>query len=113
MGKLDKTKEKLLNLALNKIQGEWDYSKLYDVLVVLEGDDIAITGFDTDEIKKIKDLLASANDDIDLSSDFDDRIKQNEWRIFIAPESPILENVRAAIQKIKEDFSEVVIREIT
>jgi ParB-like chromosome segregation protein Spo0J len=29
---LDKTKEKALNLALNKISGDWDYPKLKDVL---------------------------------------------------------------------------------
>ena len=33
---LDETKEKALNLALNKIQGDWDYLKLKDLLQELD-----------------------------------------------------------------------------
>lgn len=46
-------KEKLLNLALNKIQGEWDYAKLKELLLEIDTGafDIALTGFDTDEIE--------------------------------------------------------------
>ena len=53
---LDETKEKALNLALNKISGEWDFSKLKDLLGELgAGDlDIEITGFD---LKEIEDLI--------------------------------------------------------
>ena len=53
---LDETKEKALNLALNKISGEWDFSKLKDLLGELgAGDlDIEITGFD---LKEIEDLM--------------------------------------------------------
>jgi ParB-like chromosome segregation protein Spo0J len=54
---LDATKEKALNLALNKIQGDWDYEKLKDLLQELDtGEfDIELTGFDMDEIE---DLIA-------------------------------------------------------
>jgi len=53
---LDETKEKALNLALNKISGEWDYPKLKDILEQLDtGDlDMEITGFD---LKEIEDLM--------------------------------------------------------
>jgi len=109
---LDKQKEKLLNLALNKITGEWDYNKLYDILVVLEGDDISLAGFDTDEIKKIKDLLDSASGEIDLTDDFDDKIKQVELRVFVAPDHPQLESIRYAVKKVKEDFPDIIIKEM-
>jgi hypothetical protein len=33
---LDDAKEKALNLALNKIQGDWDYEKLKDLLQELD-----------------------------------------------------------------------------
>jgi len=49
---LDDAKEKALNVALNKISGEWDFIKLKDVLTDIDtGDfDIELTGFDLDEI---------------------------------------------------------------
>jgi DNA modification methylase len=52
---LDETKEKALNLALNKIQGDWDYLKLKDILQELDtGEfDIEITGFDMGEIEDL------------------------------------------------------------
>ena len=52
---LDATKEKALNLALNKIQGDWDYEKLKDLLQELDtGEfDLELTGFDMDEIEDL------------------------------------------------------------
>jgi DNA modification methylase len=52
---LDETKEKALNLALNKIQGDWDYLKLKDLLQELDtGEfDLELTGFDMGEIEDL------------------------------------------------------------
>lgn len=52
---IDKTKEKALNIALNKITGEWDMSLLGDLLLDLDSlnYDLEITGFDLDEIESI------------------------------------------------------------
>ena len=52
---LDIAQEGALNIALNKISGEWDYPKLKDLLVEIDtGDfDIGLTGFDEDELKDI------------------------------------------------------------
>lgn len=51
---LDETKEKALNLALNKIRGDWDEEKLAQVLEELQGElDIALTGFDVEEANKL------------------------------------------------------------
>jgi len=55
---LDLEKEKALNLALNRIQGDWDNAKLAQLLEELgavDGFDIGLTGFDSDEISKILD----------------------------------------------------------
>ena len=51
---LTKIQEKALNLALNKIDGIWDYNKLENVLTELkESDfDLDVTGFDFDEVIK-------------------------------------------------------------
>jgi len=53
---LNKTKEKALNLALNKIVGEFDSPKLKDVLEEIdtgELEDIEISGFDEGEIENL------------------------------------------------------------
>ena len=66
---LDKNKEKALNLALNKISGEWDNDKLEQILAELKETDIDmnITGFSNDEIDNIlKDVLGSKEDDFDI-----------------------------------------------
>jgi len=50
---VDKTKEKALNIALNKISGEWDLEALKDLLQELNTDDIdmELTGFNMSEIE--------------------------------------------------------------
>jgi hypothetical protein len=52
---LDETKEKALNVALNKISGDWDMPKLKDILQELDTGafDIELTGFDMDEIEDL------------------------------------------------------------
>lgn len=52
---LDERKEKALNVALNKIEGEWDFTKLADLMVELDDGefDLELTGFDIGEIERI------------------------------------------------------------
>jgi len=73
---LDKTKEKALNIALNKISGEWDYDKLEDVLAELkEADmDLLSTGFNEKEIEKIfKESEEIINDNVEIDiTEFED-----------------------------------------
>jgi ParB-like chromosome segregation protein Spo0J len=42
--------EKVLNLALNKIKGDWDYAKLKAVLSDFDGNTVDLTGFGADEV---------------------------------------------------------------
>lgn len=54
---LDKTKEKALNIALNKISGIWDYQKLEMLIneIAEENQDlISATGFSDSEIENLK-----------------------------------------------------------
>ncbi len=66
---LDPTKEVALNLALNKISGEWDYPKLKDLLIEIDTGsfDIEITGFDNIEMADLfgheGEILSGAGDD--------------------------------------------------
>jgi len=52
---LDELREKALNLALNKIAGEWDMPMLKDLLLDIErsGGDQTLSGFDPKEIEEI------------------------------------------------------------
>ncbi len=52
---LDKIKEKALNIALNKIEGEWDLLKLKDLLLELDTSeiDMDITGFEYTDLEKL------------------------------------------------------------
>ena len=77
---LDDAKEKALNVALNKISGEWDFIKLKDILTDIDtGDfDIELTGFDLDEIA---DLISTV-----IDTDFSDiESKAEEKRVLICP----------------------------
>lgn len=62
---LDEGDEKALNVALNKISGEWDTVKLGELLqdvVDLEGFDPTLTGFDEDEMNN---AIAAMEADLD------------------------------------------------
>lgn len=70
---LSPEKEKALNLALNKISGNWDNDKLaalLDELCQVPDFDVAVTGFDLSEIENIiadslKDTESEENFDLD------------------------------------------------
>jgi len=52
---LDETREMALNLALNKIRGDWDEEKLAQVLAELQESDldVTLTGFDQEEVTEL------------------------------------------------------------
>lgn len=52
---MDEDKEKALNVALNKISGEWDNDKLALLIADLQGADfdVSLTGFDPEELEDL------------------------------------------------------------
>ena len=66
---LDSNKEKALNVALNKIGGEFDIPLLTDLLKDLSDSDfdIALTGFDLTEVMKAQTYDAAVNKNVDVS----------------------------------------------
>ncbi|WP_206192689.1 site-specific DNA-methyltransferase [Scrofimicrobium canadense] len=64
---LDETREKALNVALNKINGEWDQDKLALLIADLDASDFdaELTGFDDDEIQQ----MIGSLDDSDVEDD--------------------------------------------
>lgn len=67
---VDADKEKLLNVALNKIDGEWDYGKLEELFAEFSDEDIQFTGYTAEELdglfgKETASLSFSCEDDSD------------------------------------------------
>lgn len=62
---LTEEKEKALNIALNKISGEWDKDKLSLLISDLQGADfdVSLTGFDTAEIDELLSVGKDVKDD--------------------------------------------------
>lgn len=67
---LDETREKALNVALNKVSGDWDESKLALLIADLDASDFdaELTGFDEDEIAQ---LISSLDEDEVADDGFD------------------------------------------
>lgn len=67
---LDETREKALNVALNKISGDWDENKLALLIADLDAADFdaELTGFDDDEIAQ---MISSLDDDEVTDDSFD------------------------------------------
>ncbi len=71
---MDEQKEKALNVALNKINGDWDDDKLAALFTGLSADafDLSLTGFDAEEIDALfKDSLTDGikEDDFDVDAE--------------------------------------------
>lgn len=66
---LDERQEKLLNVAMNKVEGQWDYSKLEQLLGDYEIEEAKATGFSAQEIA----LILARNDDLENDAEeYDD-----------------------------------------
>lgn len=66
---LDEKEEKLLNVALNKIKGQWDYSRLEEIFQEYELEEAKFTGFTGQEIA----LILAKNDDLENDAEeYDD-----------------------------------------
>ena len=64
---LDEPQEKALNVAMNKISGEWDMEKLKALLkdLDLSGLDMTLTGFDDEELKSLIGDVSLGDEDFD------------------------------------------------
>ena len=61
---ITKKEEKALNLALNRISGDWDMDKLFEVIDELRvTEELDFTGFDDKEISKILDMKMEEEDE--------------------------------------------------
>jgi DNA modification methylase len=64
---ITKKEEKALNLALNRISGDWDTDKLFSVINELRTDEMLdFTGFDEKEVSQILDQFLEEDEEEDL-----------------------------------------------
>ena len=71
---LDDQREKALNIALNKIQGDWDKEKLASLLTEFDGSEfnVTLTGFDATEVEALLNAFYSkeaVQDDFDVEQE--------------------------------------------
>ena len=81
---IDKQKEKALNIALNKITGEWNKELLADLIADLQDSDfdVSFTGFEPPEIEQ---LFNSVHDKKVTEDDFDidAELESPPWRRWV------------------------------
>jgi len=110
---VDEVKEKQLNLALNKVSGEWDRDKLKDLFLDLEIEDdidLSLTGFDDFEIDNIKlefDHIEDLIDD-DFISTEKEGVQENFAVSFVFP----IEFKENLFDYIKENGKETIVKYI-
>ena len=99
---MDEQDEMALNVALNKVEGEWDKDKLKDVIEQLEEDKLVFTGFDDDEIDSLM-------NDVNIDEFFEEEEKQpeqnnddGESRLEVATE--LLELVHSKLKVTSDDY---------
>lgn len=85
---MDAEKEKALNVALNKISGDWDKDKLALLIADLQGADfdVSLTGFDPGEIDDLfKDSLKDGikDDDFDVDAELQKPVITNQGDVWL------------------------------
>lgn len=113
--RFDETKEKQANVALNRIEGDWDEEKLHDLFAELDTDEIFSTGFteaelhsiypegdeeDTDDIYGDTDDEQSEDDDAEESA-----AVEAEFTVFLSFPSKKAAEEWLKSEGIEQDFS--------
>lgn len=105
---LDENSEKALNVALNKISGDWDEDKLTELIRELaeaDGFDAALTGFDEEEIEE---LLREAEET------FQDKLSNSPpssvFDTFIVPPFSVLDTRQGYWRERKQHWIDLGIR---
>lgn len=114
---LDEEKERLLNIALNKIEGDWDYGKLEALFNEISPDDIKFTGFSENEIEALFgnseniEATESGGTDKEVSEDKSNDEKEkadkpeSEFNVFLSFPSKELANKWLSDRGIELEFT--------
>ena len=112
---LSKQDEKALNIALNKISGEWDEEKLAAIFAELDAEGYSAdnTGFDSGERAEIMKAVGALSDDLKKESELSDKYTKKIKKITyeIMGETPDISELcdksktNALLQDIESDMS--------
>lgn len=110
----DENTVKALNIALNKISGEWDEPLLQELLegLQLDGFDVELTGFDETEIQKIDNKINTIEveeDNFDPDKEIEAICKPGDmWRLgnhrLLCADSTKKKNIELLMQENKADM---------
>lgn len=82
---LDEADEKRLNLALNKVDGRWDYQKLDEIISTMTDEELAFTGFvNSKTVEMDLDEIATSEQDISPAKP---ATKEAEFEIYVSFDS--------------------------
>jgi len=98
---LDKTKEKILNISLNKISGEFDYDKLDKILNSIKKDEVTLTGFTNQEIRELTKKFDFSKELKEFNKLEKEETKHKIWTAKIK-EGNDLNNVNKVLARIKK-----------
>ncbi len=108
---LDKTKERILNLALNKIQGRWDETKLSDLIYKLRKENNeSIVGFLNEEIEQYilkREIQADLNKEYNPDEDEELRkLFERHEKVPVGMEEPEAPRIKTRLSFYTETFEE-------
>ena len=110
---LDEIKEKELNVALNKITGEWDDDKLSVILSEL-GDEASDTGFTMPEIDVLRDELKSYFDDVPEPEEEPDEEPDDTFLLSLTFDASDEKALKAYIKKHgEESVVDIIVEKVT
>ena len=98
---LDDAAEKTLNIALNKIEGDWDYDKLQEMFTEMDAEEISRTSFSKVEIDDIIGTLEDAEKEVSAEKQ---KNEQGEFELYLSFSSQDEAEAWLDEHGIKKDF---------
>ena len=107
-----KSHEKALNIALNKISGDWDRNKLFEVLneLSLVGFEMELTGFEENEWLENESVDFAVDEDEDFDGDVNDADSEPYVEDEVSYDLVITFGSEEELERAFEKFSDLGIR---
>lgn len=101
----DEKTEKKLNLALNKIEGKWDFMKLDELLTEMSDEELSFTGFLNEETNFLEEDVKVDNTKAQKAAEDKER-KEKQFQIFFSFEDRETANVYLKRFNLEGEFTE-------
>jgi len=99
---LPREKELVLNIAMNKIGGEFDEEKLSEILNGLDIDDLDLTGFDESELDELLKNIVTDSDELGTDFNLPNGDKEPFQQMTFTLADAQADLIKLAIEKIKK-----------